>query len=177
MSTAIVITFTGPDRPGIVDRISGIVAEHGANWEESRNACLAGRFAGILKVTVAEERAEPLIAALRQLESSGLGVLVDRGSEPARPEGTRRLALELTGADHPGIVHDVSHVLAERGINIEELNTERTSAPMAGQALFTAEARLECPGGIDLEGLESALEALADDLMVRIVLHPADAER
>jgi glycine cleavage system regulatory protein len=176
MSTAIVITFTGPDRPGIVDRISGIVAEHGANWEESRNASLAGRFAGILKVTVPEQRTDALIAALRRLEVDGLGVLVDRGAESTLHPDTRRLALELTGADHPGIVHDVSHVLAERGINIEELNTQRISAPMAGQALFTAEARLECPREVDLEALESALEALADDLMVRIALHPADEE-
>ena len=42
----LVLTVIGRDRPGLVDTLSGVVAEHGGNWEESRMAHLADRFAG-----------------------------------------------------------------------------------------------------------------------------------
>ena len=57
MPHLLVVTFTGPDRPGIVEKLSGLVTRHGGNWEESRMASLAGRFAGILKVTVPDAQA------------------------------------------------------------------------------------------------------------------------
>jgi glycine cleavage system regulatory protein len=48
MRQPLIITFTGPDRPGVVDRLAGVVSQHGGNWEESRMARLAGSFAGIV---------------------------------------------------------------------------------------------------------------------------------
>lgn len=84
MSTSLVITFTGPDRPGIVNRLARLVAEHGGNWEESRSASLAGRFAGILEVTAPDARADALADALQHLEDGGLRVFVERGL-PSRP--------------------------------------------------------------------------------------------
>ena len=57
--TSLVVTFTGPDRPGIVASFARVVGEHGGNWEESRMARLAGQFAGILEVTVEADRARP----------------------------------------------------------------------------------------------------------------------
>lgn len=64
----------------------------------------------------------------------------------------------------------MTHVLAERGVNIEDLNTEHTSAPMSGHALFTAIAVVELPIDLDPTELERALEDLADDLVVQIEL-------
>jgi glycine cleavage system regulatory protein len=168
MSVPLVITFTGPDRPGIVSRLARRVAEHGGNWEESRSASLAGRFAGILEVTVPEARAEALVRALLELESDELRVLVERGGPVAPQPSARHFRLELTGADHEGIVRDVTHVLAERGVNIEDLITARTSAPMSGHALFSAVAIVELPVDLDPVELERALEQLADDLVVQI---------
>lgn len=74
------------------------------------------------------------------------------------------------GQDHPGIVRDVAQVLARRGINIEELTTERSSAPMSSEMLFSAKARLQVPAELDLAGLRADLERLAHDLMVDLTL-------
>ena len=65
-----------------------------------------------------------------------------------------------------------AQVLAAQGLNIEELSTERLTAPMSGEPLFSAKADLQCPPGADLEALRRALEELADDLMVDIQLVP-----
>ena len=163
----LVLTIMGDDRPGLVDAVAGAVAGHGGNWEQSSMAHLANKFAGILKVNVAEARAEALTAALRELATGGLQVTVERAGEE-RTGDHRRLRLELVGQDHPGIIHDISHALAQRGISIEELQTETRSASMAGGTLFHAEAVLLAPQELPLRELENALEALANELMVDV---------
>ena len=169
MNASLVITFTGPDRPGIVSTLSQVVASHGGNWERSRMARLAGRFAGILQVTVDGQHAEPLAAELERVE--GLTVRVDRDAPSELPLGEQRLHLELTGADRPGIVRDVTGALARRGVSIVDLFTESVSAPMSGEALFKATADLRCTAHVDLEALRREVESrLTDDLMVDLTL-------
>ena len=70
--TSLVLTILGQDRPGLVGSLAQVVAEHGANWVESRMAHLAGQFAGILRVEIAAEQAEPLTLALKNLAGAGL---------------------------------------------------------------------------------------------------------
>ena len=81
-----------------------------------------------------------------------------------------RLSLELLGADHPGIVAEISAALAAQRIGIEELSTDVREAPMAGGMLFEARAVLEAPPATSTEQLRTMLEALADELMVEIRL-------
>ena len=94
---------------------------------------------------------------------------IARTSTP--PEtATRRLSLELVGADRPGIVAEISALLSARRISIEELATSVTHAPMAGGMLFEAHAVLAAPNSADETELRAALEALADELMVDVAL-------
>lgn len=162
----LVITFTGRDRPGIVHRLAAVVREHGGNWESSRMASLAGRFAGILEVDVDPAAVAPLVSALRAVE--GLDLRVEHGTPVERPVRTLRLA--LTGQDRPGIVREVAHALAERAVNIEELETRTVEAPMAGGLLFEAHAEVTAPSSLGIEVLRASLEQIAQDLMVEISL-------
>ena len=82
MVTHLVMTLIGDDRPGIVRSIADQVAADGGNWQESRMAHLAGKFAGIVLVAVHEPQTERLVAALRSLDTQGLRVLV----EPSAPQ-------------------------------------------------------------------------------------------
>jgi glycine cleavage system regulatory protein len=168
--TDLVLTLIGPDRPGLVEAIAEVVASHGGNWLESRMAHLAGKFAGILRVEVPPERAASLSAALAELEAQGLKVVGEPSGEVGRPATGRTLVLELVGLDRPGIVRDISQLLANGGANVEELQTDRSSAPMSGEMLFLAKARVRLPGDADLGTLRTALERLASDLMVEIRL-------
>ncbi|MCA9522351.1 MAG: hypothetical protein KC609_15325 [Myxococcales bacterium] len=172
MTHTLVVTFVGPDRVGIVQRLSKLVASRGGNWEEGRMACLAGRFAGILKVTVEPAQAGALVAALRGLEAEELSVFVDDiGVFESQTLGDRsRLRLELTSLDHQGIVSEISAVLASHRINILDLTSERFEAPMSGDAMFRAVVELERPTDVSLEQLEDELRALALDVVVQIEL-------
>jgi glycine cleavage system regulatory protein len=169
----LVLTLIGPDRPGIVESVAGPIAAHGGNWVESRMAHLAGQFAGILRVEVPDDRAPALLEALSGLAQGGLRVTVESGprAEPARG---RLLVVDLVGLDRPGIVREISHVLAERGVNIEELVTDRSTAAMSGELLFRSRARVNVPSEVDAAELRTRLERLAADLMVQVSLAEPD---
>ncbi|MGP9825760.1 glycine cleavage system protein R [Ectopseudomonas khazarica] len=169
----LVLTVIAADQPGLVERLAGCVAAHGGNWLESRMARMAGQFAGIVRVDVPGEAHGALIRELEALSAQGIRVqLAASGSEPGGRFTSIRL--ELVGNDRPGIVRDITRVLAEQGVNLENLLTEVAPAPMSGELLFTAEAMLAVPDSLELEQLQTRLETLADDLMVELNLRAED---
>jgi glycine cleavage system regulatory protein len=172
---SLVLTLIGEDKPGLVELLSQTVAAHEGNWLESRMSRLAGRFAGILRASVPESRAAELVEALMSLESRGLSIVVERSerSGPDAESDHARLPLELVGADRPGIIREIAQALAHRRINVDELHTECSSAPMSGEILFVAKASLRVPAGASMDELHDALEEIADDLMVELTLGDA----
>ena len=173
MRTSLVLTVIGADRPGIVEQLSDQVLAAGANWEESRMARLAGKFAGVLRVSVDAERANRLADDLRALATSDLTVVIERGTD-VDVKGLRALAIEIVGHDRRGIVRDIAHVLARRGVNIDELETEVTSAAMSGEPTFHARAHVRLPETTSIDDVRADLEAMADNLMVDIELDEHD---
>ena len=164
-----VLTVIGDDRPGLVSAVSGPISAHGASWERSQLGRLAGKFAGIVLVSVPHERADALVEELQGLEAQGLHLTVERTDEPTRTD-VRQLTLELLGIDRPGIVAEVSAALAAHGVSIEELSTDVRDAPMAGGTLFEAKAVLVAPQSAKDDQLRAQLEDIADELMVEITL-------
>lgn len=167
--TPLVLTLIGDDRAGLVNAIAAAVSTHGGNWERSQMAELAGKFAGIVLVAVPADRVEEFTAALEPLHGL-LDVTVQRATGGDDAPDLRRFTLDLLGTDRPGIVNDISAVLAAHDVNIESLATATREAPMAGGLLFEATAELELAAGVDVEALRSALEQLANELMVDIDL-------
>jgi len=165
----LVLTLIGPDHPGIVDSVSDVVSTHAGNWLESRMAQLAGKFAGVLLIEVADDQAAGLEAALMGLESSGLHVVIER-SEVTAAAKLRPFEIELVGQDRPGLVHEIAYVLASQGINVEELSTSLSTAAMFGTPMFQARIRASIPEHMDVLEVRRRLEQLAADLMADIRL-------
>ena len=163
----LILTVTDDDRPGVVSVLSAPINAHGASWEHSQLSGLAGKFAGTVLVAVDDERLDALVVDLMALNVPGFNIVVERTDEPVEP-ASLRLHLDLLGADHPGIVAEISAALTARRINIEELVTDVREAPMAGGTLFEARAVLAAPPTTSTEELRSMLEGLADELMVEI---------
>ncbi len=168
---ALVITLIGPDRPGLLGLVADVVRQHGGNWLDSRMAHLAGQFAGIVQVDVAEHNLDGLIAALKQLDTHGLRFLIENNRDTPPPSPGTLVSLSVIGNDRPGIVQQVSQVLAAHSVNVEEFDTEITSAPVAGGKIFRADAKLCLPQTLTLDQLQEALERIATDLMVDIAMH------
>lgn len=165
---ALVLTVIGDDRVGLVEALADAVSIHGGSWEQSQLAELAGKFAGIVVVTVPADRATRFTDALRDLEGllevaahPGTDAAADRRSWP-------QLTLDLIGNDRPGIVHEVSAVLSRHGLSIEMINTDARDAPMAGGMMFEAHVVARVPPSCDPADVRADLEELATELMVDI---------
>lgn len=166
-TTYLILTVIGDDRPGLVGELSTAISAHQGNWLESSMSRLAGKFAGIVKVAVPAKDAAALQAALAGL--AGLKVSCESSSGDA-PVSGRRLKLSLVGHDRIGIVREVSQVLARHAVNVEELATYTSSAPMSAETMFHAEAELLAGAGLDARALTADLETISNDLMVDITL-------
>ncbi len=164
-----VLSVLGNDRAGLVEALSGVIEEHGGNWERSHMTQLAGKFAGVLLVTVPDSRAPGFVEALGPLDAVGLFDISIEAADESQPSAARSaLTFEVVGNDRPGIVHELSHLLASLDANIIDLVTRTESAAMDGATLFRARAVIELPPEIDARELVRQLEALANDLMVDI---------
>lgn len=171
MARTLVLTVIGPDRPGLVEELAQLIAAHAGSWDESRMARLAGHFAGVVQIHLPDERAAALIEALPGLSARGLSASVVDSQAPDRPhDAGDTLWLELVGQDRPGIVRDVSHALAALGVNVQDLWTSVSNAPMSGERLFHARAELAPPSGLGRESIRKTLERLAADMMVDLTL-------
>jgi glycine cleavage system regulatory protein len=167
MKHYLALTVIANDRPGIVERIADVVTRAGGNWLESSMSRLAGKFAGILLVDIAEDRQAALLTALEQLEQQGIRVTGEACSS-LNPADGERVTLTVVGNDRPGIVGEISGILARLQVNVEELNTHCEDAPMSSEILFRAIATLQLPQDLDRGRLQQALENVSDDLMVEL---------
>jgi glycine cleavage system regulatory protein len=170
MQVPLVMTVIGKDRTGLVESIALLVAEHGGNWLESRMCRLGGEFAGILRVHVPAERQAALLTALKKLEARGLNIIARVDETAATPAIGKLVLLEIVGHDRPGIILEITRVLAGQGVNVEELTSECVSAAMSGEPLFKARVRLQLPTRCDSSALRGGLEKIASDLVVDISL-------
>ena len=172
----LIITLIGTDHPGIVDSVSEAVADHGGNWLESRMAHLAGKFAGVLCVEVDESRAAELEAALAGLGATGLHVMVER-SAPVPAVRQHAMEIDLLGVDRPGLVHEITALLARHKINVENLETDRRHAAHSGDEMFHANISVVIPDDVNVNALRDGLERLAGDLLVELRLAEALGHR
>jgi glycine cleavage system regulatory protein len=165
----LVLTIVGDDRAGLVAALAAAVTAHGGNWEHSQLAEYAGTFAGIVVVSVPDDRVTALTSALAGLEGL-LKVTVHPGAEGEAVDQPKQIAISVLGNDHPGIVRDISAVLSRHGASIDALTSESREAPMSGGRLFEAQvvARLSPDG--DPAAVKADLERLAAEILVDITL-------
>ena len=97
-------------------------------------------------------------------------MVVAASGRAADQDAVRHLRLSIVGNDRPGIVREVASALAARRINVSEMDTTVTSAPMSGDPLFEAVAHIQVPKTLDLAELNAQLDAIADALTVEIDL-------
>jgi glycine cleavage system regulatory protein len=164
----LVITIVGADRPGIVESLAAVVAEHEGNWLSSSMSNLAGQFAGIIEVAVADDKSKALADAMGKLENLHVHSVV--GSESTEVGAAPMAEIEVVGMDHPGIVHRVTEVLHGSGVNLLQFASWTEAAPNSGDEIFRAVAEFELTDSVDLEGLKASLEEVAEDLAVDVEL-------
>jgi glycine cleavage system regulatory protein len=164
----LVLSVVGDDRAGLVNALADTVAAHGGNWERSELTELAGAFAGIVLVTVSDDRAHELTRALGDLDGL-LRVTAHSGAPVASPAG-RVLTFTVLANDRPGIVRDVTSAVSAHALSIDGFTSRTLEAPMAGGTLFEASVTVRLPEHADAAPIVAALERLADEIQVDLSL-------
>lgn len=171
MSTEkIVVTLFAKDSLGIVRKVSDAILENNGNWLESSLSRLCGQFAGIVHIAVNSGDKPILLEDFKRLESEGI-VVTEQDTEGLElaAEEVNALQILVEANDRPGIVEEISAVLAQQQVNVESMDTECESASMAGYSIFRAHLFLALPEELSEEELEEALEGVSDDLMVSVL--------
>ena len=171
------VTAVGADRPGIVAAVTGVLVDHECNLEDTSMTILRGHFAMMLVVSgPGSETADALEKALDDL-AGRLGLLVAvrpiDDDVPESPEGAA-YNLAVYGADRPGIVHKVSSLLADRGVNIVDLTTRvigEESRPVYAMVLDVT-----LPPDVAADALGDELTKAGRELGVECSLHPSEAD-
>ncbi len=147
MSVSMVLTLTGPDRVGIVEEVTKALLDVGANVDTSKMQRLGGEFAVLMLASVPEERAADVETALEPLTGQGYKATLSATKESSGESrtGWKSYRIEVRGADHEGIVHEIARGLSQQGISIESAETGTTEASVSGATLFTMTALVVVP--------------------------------
>lgn len=169
MSKNIVLTLTGRDKVGIVDKVTSVIAKWDGNVEASRMTRLGGEFAMLMLITLPDDRFAKLDQDFQHMRAEGYQVtLLQTEDDSTKYAGWLPYEIEVTGADHEGIIHDISHHLAAQGINIESMDTSSTPAPMSGTPLFMMKGVVLVPPKLTFHIWSDALEEIGDKLNVSV---------
>jgi len=178
MSSYIVLTAVGTDRPGLVDEISSFLAARKINIEDSRMAVLGGEFAVVLLASGAANIVDRLGGELVSLEkNTGLTIQVKNTLAPHQrkvaPSIPHRLA--ATSMDQPGIVHEITRFLHKRNINIESMETRVSNAPLSGAPIFHMKCVINIPVGEKASSIRKELEKLGDKMDIDIEIEAIES--
>ncbi len=170
MNAHYILTVISDDQPGIVKQLANTITQQGGNWLESRLTQLAGKFAGVIRIAVADSRAADLQNALQGLAACSIHVQMESVANitPAAP--TRLASFTAAGPDRPGIVFEIAQAFTQYSISVAELATDCSSMPYSGEPFFEAEGTIALPADTDLEKLAEQLEAIADALGIDVQL-------
>jgi len=168
VAESLVITFVGVDRPGIVQDLTAMVHGQQGNWLESKMSRMAGKFAGVALIEVSREGLDALKEELQGIPD--VSVIVETTDAQDCDAGMLSYQLNIVGLDRQGILQEVTNELSRNSINVIDLETRVSSAPMSGDKMFHADASVLVPSSVDLIDLHDRLDAVADDLSVDILL-------
>lgn len=173
MSSQLVVSAIGEDRPGLVERLSGWINNSGCNIADSRMTVLGGEFAVLLLVTGNWDKLTKLEDQREQIQSElGMTLATKRtGMKPAQGEFLP-YAVDVVSLDHPGIVHSLGEFFSRRNINIQDLSTSGYAAAHTGTPMFSVHMSLDVPADTSIASLREDFLDFCDRLNLDAVIEP-----
>lgn len=163
----LIITAVGPDRPGMAHAVAQILFERNCNIEDTTMTRLSGQFSMILAVAPPEDvSVEELTSRLEALRAShGLNVDVTPVSDaPLSHSGAPRYLLTAYGPEHTGLLAHLTGALAQKEVNVTDVQTRVASAG----TVYIMLLELELPPGLAPRTLEAELQSGAPDLQISL---------
>jgi len=170
-----VLTAVGPDRIGLVEKISEFIVQHDCNIEDSKMAVFCGEFALILLISGSPQDLMSTEGASHELVNlTGLSIAIRRPSAAKSVEPLLPYKLTASCMDHPGVVHRLSSLLSSLAINIESMETKTYSAPVSGTPIFRLEAFISIPAKLKVNTLRARFAEIEREENIDIDLVPVE---
>jgi glycine cleavage system transcriptional repressor len=175
MNDHLILNAIGPDRIGLIEKMSEFISDHGCNIEDSKMAVFYGEFAVIVLISGASADLARIARNYRSIEEeTGLAISIKTPAMQKAEPSIVLYDLTVSCMDHPGLVYKVSGVLATLGINIDSMETKTYSAPESGTPLFQLEARLAIPAHTNIDQLRECFAEIQREENIDIDLLPID---
>ena len=176
MSSNLVISVLGKDRPGIVNELSECILDAGGNIADSRMSILGGDFAVILLVSGNWNTIAKIESQLVQLADTLHMTIISRRTEqrPVRQD-LLPYGVDVVALDHPGIVHHLASFFSARDINIQGMDTSTYSAAHTGTPMFNVHMTVEIPARLHIATLREDFMEFCDQLNLDGVMEPIKA--
>ena len=168
---SLIISAIGCDRPGIVSELTEIITKHGGNIEESRMTRLESDFTIIMLVKVDPKWEESLAVVLQGIKDL---IITTKSTEFNTVILSENCQISLNGADNEGIVNVLSKYLTEKSMNILDMETYISNAPITGTPLFNLMAITTISEETNLADIQSDLTLIAQKLGVEISINQSE---
>lgn len=163
------LSAIGKDRPGIVAGVTADLLSHAVNIEDSQMSILRGHFTLVLILAAGDDVDTHTLrddlgrtAASLGLDAWSLSEIADAVA-PAEPS----CIVTVYGVDHPGIVHAVARALAERAVNITDLQTRLVAEPGTDE-IYAMTLELSLPEGLSQPDLEELFAGVGGEQGVQV---------
>lgn len=166
MKEMFVMSVMGPDGPGTIKSIAEVTREFGGEWTRSKVMRLDGQLTAMMKVVVDQQNEARLKI---ELEKRFSDLRFNYSAVLSRQEGpTKSISLVVDCQDRPGLTKELSRVLANLDLVVENMECNRVHVSSLGQAAFTAKVVLTVPESLSGEAVADEIEALAEDVRVTV---------
>jgi len=171
-SDELLITVSGKDSPGITARLTGVLAQHGAEVLDIDQVVLHGRLTLCLRVAMPTTH-----GALRDLlvEAKALGVSLDleplQAPDAHAHAGKRWVVTAIAQKISTTDLHRLASTLAEHGANVEK------ASRLSEDGLSSLELRVRLSPEGDPGALKRALLALSMESTFDVALQPESLYR
>jgi glycine cleavage system transcriptional repressor len=160
MKAHALLSALGRDRVGVADDLAAALANRRIDIEDSRMTALRGQFALIVHVCGEKDSVASLHQDLSALGANlGFHLALDP-IEPPRPSTRVEKFVIESFSRGPSGIRAVTGILKRHQINIEDLETDASSASWTSAITFHMKARITIPSSCSVARLEQELREL-----------------
>jgi len=167
MKSIFISTVLGPDTPGIINAIARTTRGLGGEWATSKTVKLDGQFTAIMKVEIDSENETILKTELEktypQLQFFYAPALTTEKKPP------KIVSLEVKCKDKPGLTKQITGVLQNLKVNVENMEFNRFHVLEMGGNVFSANLDVVLPENITEDNVADEIESLSNDVRVRVL--------
>jgi glycine cleavage system regulatory protein len=166
MKSNFITTVYGPVIPGIIKVLAQATRSFGGEWLTSKIIKLDGQFAAIMNVVVEEQQEKALKLNLEERFPSLRFVYAPANASPRGATKTIKFVVDCI--DRPGLTGDLSGILANLDIGVEDMECKRFVMDGIGDTVFSARLTLSVPLDADSKIIAEEIETLSEDVRVNI---------